>query len=50
VEKKMARVASGLPSWVKAFIWGGILAVLAVGLLMAFGHGPWQHGAGGMHG
>ncbi|MBN9345814.1 MAG: hypothetical protein J0I48_06335 [Devosia sp.] len=47
----MARAATGMPNWVKVFVGVGLLAILAVGILMAMGHGPWQHGAmGGMHG
>ena len=46
----MARVASGMPGWVKAFIGIGIVAFVAITLLMLGGHGPWQHGAmGSMH-
>jgi hypothetical protein len=46
----MARVATGVPGWVKIFIVVGALALLGVGLLVAGGHGPWQHGAmGSMH-
>ena len=47
----MARAATGLPKWVKIFIGVGFLAIVALGALMAMGHGPWQHDAmGGMHG
>ena len=46
----MARAATGMPTWVKIFIGLGILAILVVGVLMGFGHGPWQHGGmNGMH-
>lgn len=41
----MAREATGMPNWVKVFIGVSLLAVLAVVVLMAMGHGPWQHGA-----
>ena len=47
----MARAATGMPNWVKVFIGIGLLAIVAIGILMAMGHGPWQHGAmAGMHG
>lgn len=47
----MSRTATGMPSWVKVFIGVGLCAILAVGILMAAGHGPWQHGnMAGMHG
>ena len=46
----MARAAAGTPMWVKVFIGIGIVAVLIVALLVAGGHGPWQHSAmGNMH-
>lgn len=40
----------GLPRWVKGFAWaGGVLVVLLV-VMLATGHGPWQHmGMAGMH-
>lgn len=47
----MARAATGMPNWVKVFVGVSLLAILGFGILMAMGHGPWQHGAmGGMHG
>lgn len=50
-EERMARAATGMPQWVKVFIGVGVLAIVVVGVLIAMGHGPWQHGAmGGMHG
>lgn len=35
--------ATGMPGWVKAFVGVGIFLVVAVGVMMALGHGPWQH-------
>ena len=47
----MARAATGMPLWVKVFIGVGVVALLAIGLLMVMGHGPWQHGGmAGLHG
>ncbi|MEO6012866.1 MAG: hypothetical protein ABIQ30_04680 [Devosia sp.] len=47
----MARIATGMPTWVKIFIGIGIAAVLVVGVMMGLGHCPWQHGGmAGMHG
>jgi hypothetical protein len=37
--------AVGMPGWVKAFIGLGLLAIAAMGIMMLWGHGPWQHGA-----
>lgn len=46
----MARAAPGMPTWVKVFIGLGIVAALTLALLIAGGHGPWQHGGtGNMH-
>lgn len=46
----MARAATGMPMWVKVFVGIGIVAIVGVALLVAGGHGPWQHGAmGNMH-
>lgn len=47
----MAQASAGMPSWVKVFIGAVVVAIVAVGVLTATGHGPWQHGApAGMHG
>lgn len=46
----MARAATGMPNWVKISIAVGVFAIIAVSILMAMGHGPWQHGGvAGMH-
>jgi hypothetical protein len=34
-----------MPNWVKVFIGLGVVAIVAVGILIAMGHGSWQHGA-----
>ena len=45
------RTAQPTPKWVKTFMWAGVAAVVLVGLMLATGHGPWQHiGMTGMHG
>ena len=41
----MVRATAGMPQWVKVFIGIGIVAIVVVGVLIATGHGPWQHGA-----
>jgi hypothetical protein len=46
----MARAATGMPGWVKVSIVIGAVALVGLALLVAGGHGPWQHGAmGTMH-
>jgi hypothetical protein len=40
--------AGDMPRWVKVFAWVGVGAVLLVAIMLASGHGPWQH-MGGMH-
>ena len=46
----MGHSAAIMPGWVKVFIGIGIVALIGVALLVAGGHGPWQHGAmGNMH-
>lgn len=43
--------AAKMPAWVKGFLWAGVVAVLLVVVMLASGHGPWQHmGMSGMHG
>ncbi len=51
-----AKRATGMPRWVKGFAWAGVAAVVLVGVMLASGHGPWQHlnmggmqNMGGMH-
>ncbi len=45
-ERRTTRV----PGWVKGFAAAGVLAVLALAMLLMSGHGPWQHfGMAGMH-
>lgn len=34
---------SRLPNWVKGFLWAGLLAAIALAILLATGHGPWKH-------
>jgi hypothetical protein len=41
---------AGMPSWVKGFVIAGAIAVVLVSVLLATGHGPWQHMGMGMHG
>lgn len=46
----MARAATGMPGWVRFLIGIAIAGVVLAIVLMAMGHGPWQHGAMGPHG
>jgi hypothetical protein len=42
--------AVGTPRWVKGFSWAGAVAILLVIVMLASGHGPWQHlNVSGMH-
>lgn len=34
---------TGMPRWVTGFVWAGVAAVVLVGIMLASGHGPWQH-------
>lgn len=44
------RQATGVPGWVKGFMWAGLIAVIVAGASLATGHGPWQHmNMAGMH-
>ena len=39
-----------MPGWVKGFVWAGTVIVLLLIVMLALGHGPWQHmGMTGMH-
>lgn len=38
-----SKKSSGMPTWVKAFVGAGVVFVLAVAVMIALGHGPWQH-------
>jgi hypothetical protein len=39
-----------MPNWVKGFAWTGVVAVLAVAVMLLSGHGPWEHmNMRGMH-
>ena len=42
-----AKRATRMPRWVKGFVLAGVAAVILVGIMLASGHGPWQH-LGGM--
>ena len=40
----MAKAKSaGMPRWVKVMLWGGLVLVIAIAVMLATGHGPWQH-------
>ena len=42
--------ATKLPKWVKGFVWAGLAAAIALAIILASGHGPWQHmNMSGMH-
>jgi hypothetical protein len=44
------REVSNTPRWVKGFLWTGLATVIVVGVMLASGHGPWQHmNMAGMH-
>jgi hypothetical protein len=45
--EKSRRAVRPMPRWVKGFIAAGIALLLLVVVLLASGHGPWQHM--GMH-
>ena len=45
--EKSRRAVRPMPGWVKGFIAAGIALLLLVVVLLASGHGPWQHM--GMH-
>ena len=40
------RAVAGMPGWVKIFAAVGVVLVIAVGVMLATGHGPGQHMAG----
>ena len=41
---------TGMPGWVKGFIWAGAALLVFLVFMLASGHGPWQHmGTAGMH-
>ena len=42
-----AKRTTGMPRWVKVFVWAGVGALVLVVIMLASGHGPWQH-LGGM--
>jgi hypothetical protein len=45
----MART-SKMPTWVKGFLWAGLVAAIGLTILLATGHGPWEHmQMGGVH-
>jgi hypothetical protein len=41
---------TSMPNWVKWFVWAGVVVVVIVGIMLATGHGPWEHmHMSGMH-
>jgi hypothetical protein len=48
--ERSRRSAAGMPGWVKGFGVAGAALLVVLIVLVASGHGPWEHlGMAGMH-